>query len=365
MKNLLSTLLFTIFFVFKVSFAEDFPIKDRFYRGHDIGARAAAMGGAFVALANDASGIYWNPAGLSNLNRDFLNISYHFLPQQRPSWTALVKPSRLIRSKQFIFIGVASKDGGFAWRPLANVNEKNSYLQETNVQGDVIEKWTDVEYGLNEFTLSLVELRGSVSIGLNIKYLDGSLAFARKWKLNDSWQEPYANIDHGRGFSGDFGFLIMGDHLNIGLSVSDLLSRIYWADYPTQSLETNAALGLALKLRELTLAGDIEGRIKERSDFFYHLGFEKRFIKKNRRTQQGYPRRSSESIWSRIKSGSFFFRGGVTGKPQKSSEPGVFSIGSGYFYQNYGLDIAVLNEDIMKFGDTNSSLFQLSVVSTF
>ena len=31
----------------------------------DVGARAMAMGGAFVALANDASALYWNPAGLS------------------------------------------------------------------------------------------------------------------------------------------------------------------------------------------------------------------------------------------------------------------------------------------------------------
>jgi hypothetical protein len=34
-----------------------------------VGARAVGMGGAFVATANDASAIYWNPAGLGNLHR--------------------------------------------------------------------------------------------------------------------------------------------------------------------------------------------------------------------------------------------------------------------------------------------------------
>ncbi len=29
-----------------------------------IGARAAAMGGAYTAISEDASGIFWNPAGL-------------------------------------------------------------------------------------------------------------------------------------------------------------------------------------------------------------------------------------------------------------------------------------------------------------
>ena len=38
-----------------------------------IGSRAIAMGGAFVAVANDASGIYWNPAGISHLrNGEFI-----------------------------------------------------------------------------------------------------------------------------------------------------------------------------------------------------------------------------------------------------------------------------------------------------
>jgi long-chain fatty acid transport protein len=30
-----------------------------------VGTRAAGMGGAFVGVADDASAIYWNPAGLA------------------------------------------------------------------------------------------------------------------------------------------------------------------------------------------------------------------------------------------------------------------------------------------------------------
>src|ERR1700676_2508502 len=32
-----------------------------------VGERAQGMGGAFVAVADDASAIYWNPAGLANI----------------------------------------------------------------------------------------------------------------------------------------------------------------------------------------------------------------------------------------------------------------------------------------------------------
>lgn len=58
-----------------------------------VGGRASAMGDAFVAIANDASAIYWNPAGLTqfsdnqvifshnmwvvDINHDFIGAVYH------------------------------------------------------------------------------------------------------------------------------------------------------------------------------------------------------------------------------------------------------------------------------------------------
>jgi hypothetical protein len=58
-----------------------------------VGGRASAMGDAFVAVANDASALYWNPAGLAqftdnqvifshnswvvDINHDFLGAVYH------------------------------------------------------------------------------------------------------------------------------------------------------------------------------------------------------------------------------------------------------------------------------------------------
>lgn len=41
-----------------------------------IGARANAMGGAYVAMANDASAMYWNPAGLVQSGKNELAVSH-------------------------------------------------------------------------------------------------------------------------------------------------------------------------------------------------------------------------------------------------------------------------------------------------
>src|SRR5215471_4820039 len=41
-----------------------------------VGARAVGMGETFVAVANDPSAIYWNPAGLASLQRREFSISH-------------------------------------------------------------------------------------------------------------------------------------------------------------------------------------------------------------------------------------------------------------------------------------------------
>ena len=42
-----------------------------------VGARAVAMGEAFTAIADDATALYWNPAGLSQLKKGGLSVSYN------------------------------------------------------------------------------------------------------------------------------------------------------------------------------------------------------------------------------------------------------------------------------------------------
>lgn len=42
-----------------------------------VGARAIGMGEAFTAIASEANAIYWNPAGLANLNRRQINMMHN------------------------------------------------------------------------------------------------------------------------------------------------------------------------------------------------------------------------------------------------------------------------------------------------
>ncbi len=100
MKTKFTLLAILIFFSCQ-SFAQLFPILGGQRAGIStaqflkigVGGRASAMGDAFVAIANDASALYWNPAGLTqfqsnqvffshnkwlvDINHDFLGAVYH------------------------------------------------------------------------------------------------------------------------------------------------------------------------------------------------------------------------------------------------------------------------------------------------
>jgi len=41
-----------------------------------VGSRAVAMGGAFVAVANDASALYWNPAGITQIEQNQISFAH-------------------------------------------------------------------------------------------------------------------------------------------------------------------------------------------------------------------------------------------------------------------------------------------------
>lgn len=47
-----------------------------------IGARATGMGGSFTAVADDASAVYWNPAGVSRLSGSVVSINHTVLPTE-------------------------------------------------------------------------------------------------------------------------------------------------------------------------------------------------------------------------------------------------------------------------------------------
>lgn len=76
-----------------------------------VGARATALGESFVAVANDPTAIYWNPAGLASLQRQEVALSHVAWPGDiNYEHVAYVVPSRRFGGSFAFQLGVLSTE---------------------------------------------------------------------------------------------------------------------------------------------------------------------------------------------------------------------------------------------------------------
>ena len=69
-------LIITCFILPLTTFAADEGAHAAEFLSHGVGARALGMGSAFVAIADDATATYWNPAGLTKVKKHSFSAMY-------------------------------------------------------------------------------------------------------------------------------------------------------------------------------------------------------------------------------------------------------------------------------------------------
>jgi hypothetical protein len=191
------------------------------------------MGGAFTAIAADATAAYWNPAGLTQLekqevssmytNQFELNIGYSFLN----------------------YATVFGEKNAFAlsWIRLSADNIPKTGLDE-NGRPIIIDYFKEEE---NAVLLSAARrLKEKVSLGANIKTISGRIG-----EVNAS------------GFGIDLGVLFsLGNSLKVGLVVKNIGADLKWDTGHSDTLPLITTLGIAYKTlnEKVTLAVDVEKR---------------------------------------------------------------------------------------------------------
>ena len=109
-----------------------------------IGARASSLGEAFVAIANDPSAIYWNPAGLASIQRQEIQLSHVSWPADiNYEHAAYVIPSRRFGGSFAFQLGVLATemDETDEYHPFST---GRSFLYSDAVAGVAYaRRWTD------------------------------------------------------------------------------------------------------------------------------------------------------------------------------------------------------------------------------
>jgi hypothetical protein len=225
MKRMLVVSLALIMVLSTVAFADGLGAFSAFKNG--IGARALAMGGAFVAVCDDATAMVWNPAGLAQLDdtriagmsTDLygLGITHQFVGA----------------TTSFANLGI-----GLGW-------ERSSIDgQSVEAGGTLGESFTWVENAIiGSLATNVMDV---AMVGANVKYYMANSGLG----------------DAASGFGFDLGLLVsLGDMFVIGVNAIDLAgSTVEWDSGATDVISGLYKAGLAMKLADdkFVLAADVD-----------------------------------------------------------------------------------------------------------
>ena len=161
----------------------------------EVGARAIGMGGAFVAVANDATAIFWNPAGIARLPRgEAILIHTNWLVETNFDFSGIVIPAGYM--------------GSFA------VSVTSLRTDEMEVRTVLKPEGTGEKFSYGDLSAGLSyakNLTDRFSIGINAKYIS-----QRIWHME---AKGYA-LDIGTLFRTQFNGMVIGMTIsNFGASL--------------------------------------------------------------------------------------------------------------------------------------------------
>jgi len=226
------------------------PVVAQTFEG--VGTRAAGMGGAFVAVADDASATYWNPAGLA-LGRIFTAVFDRNVTDVRPD--SLEDSSRRQTGS---LLTLAMPALGFAHYQLrtTSVTPAGTILLggpqgETPVRMVRLAKLTTYHTGLT-LVQSLVQ---GVAIGTTLKIVHGDAAASLVPEGNRGQRLDEAadlQTEGSNKFDADIGVMAGGGRLKLGFTVRNLTEPSFTITGTSDSLrlQRQARLGVAVNVAE-------------------------------------------------------------------------------------------------------------------
>jgi len=269
-KNILPISLMIVLFISSVAFAAEFaPVGTAVAQFLEIGvgARAAGMGEAFTVVANDASAVFWNPAGLVDASDRNLFSSYN-------KWPADITFAGLAYSMKLGRVGTLAISG--------------VYLMTDDMEVTTIEmsEGTGEMFNLTNYAIGLTYARfltDRVSVGLTTKMVS-----------EDYFGYGYSTwaIDLGTVYRTSFHGLKLGMAI-LHFAPEVRFSGTYWdysdsenadkeKNFETYSLPVNFRFGVSMNILEkanhkIMVAADMihpNNNLEQ-----YNLGLEYSFMK--------------------------------------------------------------------------------------
>jgi len=223
-----------------------------------IGARPIGMGEAFVAVCDDVSSIYWNPAGLGQIefkevsvmqNKWVEGINYQFFGYSMPIRRA--KTEKKLKAKTPAEKKNVTTEYGLKLTHYGSIGISASYLSMGDIQGYYGQEALDSQIGKPSKLLSASDMAGIISYGRQVTgsqvtprserlFVGGSIKLISKTLAYKSAQ----------GFAADVGCLykpaMTKGKLSFGLNVQNIGTGLMF-EAETSPFPLNVKVGTAYK----------------------------------------------------------------------------------------------------------------------
>lgn len=262
----------------------------------DLGARAMGMGGAYVALANDATAVYWNPAGLAEVS--FISVapvgaletsargdleSFHQLTGGDKN-VALPTGDFTLEASGAGLAGIVTKRFGVTYLPEGAISADYVYRSEVPlgytepVPGNGSTMTANATVYNNTIISGAMPLArapfglAAINLGANVKFIKAKHLQPESADSNgtvtldvtnpNQLNEPVRMVEDatGNGIGLDLG--VQGrftDRVRFGAVARDVVRSIEWSGDSQESRKPAVQAGIAVKAPlGLTVAADVE-----------------------------------------------------------------------------------------------------------
>jgi hypothetical protein len=202
-----------------------------------VGARALGMGGAYVAVANDATAGYWNPAGLTGIEN--FNIS------------SMISAD-MTYDRQYNYVALGYNFGRAGWAAMSWVNfGVDDIKQYESSSTSPVNEFNADDHG---FFFSYGNAMNDLHVGITAKVA---------YQTIGEWESQT-----GIGFDAGLKYVV-NENFHLGATAHDLGTKV--GDY---NIPVSFRLGMAaFAFDGFTFAADVV-KIQDESDVEVHLGSE-------------------------------------------------------------------------------------------
>jgi hypothetical protein len=310
---------------------------------NNVSAIAIGMGAMNITNSTDPFASFSNPALLANNEHTHLFASFRLANEEEVSFWEAASISNALRDKQFKYFTAVAKQVAFSYQPVASV-----HISELDAAAG---KSLYYDYKLDKVQLSMGITDKNwphLALGLNLKYLSGRLVFLEERIQGNEFQRINFIDDKVKGFSSDLGFIYKHPDFTYAITAYDLMSGLYWENYPTKSIQRRIATGMQYGSGRSKTTLGVQSKISKNPDTTYHLGY-----------SNGLSWDSTDFTNDSTVDQGMDFRVGIYSRDFYGADNINFTFGGGYYYQLFRFDFSLTAQGL-KMADSEF-LFALGI----